>query len=81
MISTIDTAGRLVIPKALRESLGIKGGQSVTIRERDGMIEIEPLPSPMQLIDRGKGLVAIPDDQLPVLTSRMVRETIERTRR
>ena len=81
MTSTIDSAGRVVIPKILRDSLGITGGQSVTIRERDGIIEIEPVPSSMELVDQGKGLVAIPDDRLPLLTSKMVRETIERTRR
>ena len=81
MTSTIDSAGRIVIPKVLRDSLGIRGGQSVTIRERDGVIEIEPVPSSMELVDQGRGLVAVPKDHLPLLTNKMVRETIERTRR
>ena len=81
MKATIDAAGRLVIPKVLRDSLGITGGQSVTIRERDGVIEIEPIPSSMELVDRGKGPVAVPNDHLPPLTTEMVREALERTRR
>ncbi len=81
MTSTIDSAGRVVIPKVLRDSLGIKGAQSVTIRERDGVIEIVPVPFSMELVDRGKGLVAVPGESLPSLTIEMVRETIDRTRR
>jgi len=42
MKSAIDSAGRVVIPKPLRERLGLDRGQVVEIREREGRIEIEP---------------------------------------
>jgi len=42
MKSTIDSGGRVVIPKALRARLGLTGGQALEIRERDGRIEIDP---------------------------------------
>lgn len=81
MRSSIDAAGRLVIPKAIRDRLGLTGGQLVEIRERDGTIEIEPAPTPMTLVDTDGGPVAVPNAELPSLTDDVVRATLERTRR
>lgn len=82
MRSTIDSAGRIVIPKALRQRLGLTGGEVIEIRERDGTIEIEPAPTSMRLVGDGDGVVAVPDeDELPPLTDDLVRATLERTRR
>jgi AbrB family looped-hinge helix DNA binding protein len=81
MKSAIDSAGRVVIPKPLRVRLGLEQGRVVDIRERDGRIEIEPAPTPMSLARRSGGPVAVPADDLPVLTDEVVRATIERTRR
>jgi AbrB family looped-hinge helix DNA binding protein len=81
MQSAIDAAGRIVIPKELRELLGLQGGEQVDIRERDGRIEIEPLAAGMSLERRRGGSVAVPDTTLPPLTDELVRETLERTRR
>ena len=82
MKSTIDSAGRVVIPKSLRSRLGLRGGEVIEIRERDGTIEIEPAPTPMTLVDEGDGaLAAVPDHELPPLTDELVRATVEGTRR
>jgi AbrB family looped-hinge helix DNA binding protein len=81
MRSAIDSAGRVVIPKPLRERLGLGQGQEVDIRERDGRIEIEPAPTPMSLVKRSGGPVAVPNEELPPLTDEIVRATIELTRR
>jgi AbrB family looped-hinge helix DNA binding protein len=81
MTSAIDSAGRIVIPKALRERLGLEPGRVVDIRERDGRIEIEPAPTPMTLVRRRGGPVAVPESPLPPLTDEIVRATIEGTRR
>ncbi|MEX2608428.1 MAG: hypothetical protein WEA24_00670 [Gemmatimonadota bacterium] len=81
MKSTIDAAGRVVIPKGLRARLGRTGGQTIQIRERDGIIEIEPAATSMTLVDRGGGPVAIPEQELPTLTDEQMRATMERTRR
>jgi AbrB family looped-hinge helix DNA binding protein len=81
MRSTIDAAGRIVIPKALRDRLGLGQARDVEIHERDGSIEIEPLATPMSLVKRGGGRVAVPDGKLPPLTDDLVRETLEKTRR
>jgi AbrB family looped-hinge helix DNA binding protein len=42
MKPTIDGSDRVVIPKSLRQRLGLEGGEIPDIRERDGQIEIEP---------------------------------------
>jgi AbrB family looped-hinge helix DNA binding protein len=81
MKSTIDAAGRIVVPKALRQALGLKPGQPLEIRAGDGRLEIEIAPTPMQLRKRGKGVVAVPEADLPTLTAEVVRETLERIRR
>ncbi len=81
MTTAIDSAGRIVIPKPLRQRLGLEPGRVVEIRERDGRIEIEPAPTAMTLVRRRGGVVAVPDEPLPPLTDTMVRATLEGTRR
>ena len=81
MRSAIDSAGRIVIPKSLRDHLGIGRGRAVEISERDGRIEIEPLSTPMSLVSRRGKPVAVPQGRLPALTDEIVRATLERTRR
>jgi len=81
MKATIDAAGRIVVPKPLREQLGLIPGQLLEIRAGDGRLEIEVAPTPMRLLKRGKGVAAVPDAELPQLTADQVRDTLERVRR
>jgi len=81
MKATLDAAGRIVVPKSLRQALGLKAGQPLEIRASDGRLEIEIAPTPVQLKRRGKGVVAVPDTELPALTAEQVRDTLERVRR
>jgi AbrB family looped-hinge helix DNA binding protein len=81
MRTTIDAAGRIVVPKAIREELALYGGQEVELTAVDGRIEIEVPPTPMRLEKRGGHLVAVPERPLPPLTDEIVRETLEKTRR
>ena len=81
MKTTIDAAGRIVVPKALRQALGLKPGQPMEIRAGDGRLEIEIPATPMRLEKRGKGIVAVPQGKLPALSAGEVRETLERLRR
>ena len=81
MRTTIDSAGRVVIPKPIRDRLGLMPGGAIEVREREGKVEIEPAPTPMHLERREHGTVAVPDEELSPLTDEMVRATLERVRR
>ncbi|HSE96235.1 MAG TPA: AbrB/MazE/SpoVT family DNA-binding domain-containing protein [Methylomirabilota bacterium] len=78
MNTTIDSAGRLVIPKEIRREAGLRPGMPVQVRWRGGRIEIEPLPLPVKLIRRGRLLVAVPEGAGPGV---LAAEAVERTRR
>ncbi|MGH2710133.1 MAG: AbrB/MazE/SpoVT family DNA-binding domain-containing protein [Actinomycetota bacterium] len=81
MRTTIDKAGRVVIPKAVRDALGLRGGEEIEISMRDGHVEIEPAPVPMRLVRHKDGFpVAQSDVPIPPLTAEEVRETLERVR-
>ena len=81
MKAVIDSAGRIIVPKALRDALGLKPGQPLEIRAGDGRLEIEIAATPMRLKKRGRGVVAVPQSALPPLTAEQVRDTLERVRR
>lgn len=48
MKAALDAAGRLVVPKSLRQALGLKPGQALEIRAGDGRLEIEIASTPMR---------------------------------
>ena len=81
MHATIDSGGRVVIPKPVRERLGLTAGARVELVEREGWVEIAPAATPMRLEGRGEDVVAKTDRDMPVLTAEQVRDAIERTRR
>ncbi len=81
MKTTIDSAGRIVVPKTIREQAQLKSGAALDIRWRSGVIEIEPAALPVSLIRRGKFFVAVPEKDVPALTSAEVRETQRNLRR
>jgi AbrB family looped-hinge helix DNA binding protein len=82
MKTTIDRSGRIVVPKPLRDELGLRGGEELEISARDGRIEIEPAPGGMALVERDGFLAAeIEGDAAPAQTADEVREVLERLRR
>lgn len=81
MKTTIDRAGRLVLPKKIREAAGIRPGSELTIRVADGRIEIEPAPLEVRLVKRGSLTVAVPRKRVPPLTTEEVGQTLDRLRR
>ena len=81
MKTTIDSGGRVVIPKAIRDSLGLAVGEELEVRERDGLIEMEPVGRKVWLEERDGRLVAVTEEPAPVLTAQDVRAVVERLRR
>jgi AbrB family looped-hinge helix DNA binding protein len=82
MRTTIDKAGRVVVPKALRDELGLLAGQELEISAVDGRIEIETPATPMRLVKDELGYwVAEADRPMPPLTQDLVREVLEQIRR
>ena len=82
MRATIDRAGRVVIPKQVRDELGLNGGEELELTARDGRIEIEPTSPPMALVERDGFLAAEAEgDEVEPLTAADVREVVERLRR
>lgn len=81
MRTTIDSAGRIVVPKAVRDAMGLRAGREIDVVYTDGRIEIELAPAEVQL-DTGVGLPRlVPRDELPDLTDEMVRDALEGARR
>ena len=81
MRTTIDGAGRLVIPKEIRRESGLKPGMPLEIRYEDGRIEIEPAPLPVKLIRKGWLLVAVPEIEVPSMAPEIVEQTRDEIQR
>jgi AbrB family looped-hinge helix DNA binding protein len=77
----IDGVGRIVIPKPMRDVLGIEGPTELELTERDGALELTVPYIKAHLEDRDGFTVIVPDQPVPTLTTEMVREEIERSRR
>jgi AbrB family looped-hinge helix DNA binding protein len=77
----IDGVGRIVIPKPMRDALGIDGPTELELTEVDGRLELE-VPYMKAHLEVRDGLsVIVPDEPVPPMTSEMVREVLERVRR
>ena len=70
MRTTIDKAGRLVIPAAIRERAGLTPGAELEITEDESGIRLERVAQGPRLVKVGKRLVARPTvsaDSRPVV--------------
>lgn len=77
MITTMDRAGRLVIPSEIRREAALEPGTPLDVRWHDGRIEIEQQALPVKLEREGPLLVAKSAVKAPPLRT----ETVERIRR
>ena len=75
MKNTIDASGRLVIPKKIRQEAQLEPGVPLTIRCRNGRVEIEPVSLPVKQIRKGRLIVAVPQKDRERLTHEKVEET------
>ena len=81
MTITMDSAGRLVIPKQLRKEAELEPGVPLEIRCRDGLIEIAPKAMDVTFEREGPFLVARPKQPVTTLTNAVVNRTIAKIRR
>lgn len=79
MRTTIDSAGRLVVPKPLREELGFAPGTDLELTAVDGRLEVRA-PSRVRVEQTPQGPVFVADDATP-LSAEDVRQVLERGRR
>jgi len=77
---TIDKAGRLVLPKSLRERAGLRPGTELTLEFRDGKIEMEPVRQQVRVVQRGSRLVLEAPAGVPALTIDLVNRILEEVR-
>ena len=77
MRTTIDKAGRLVIPRQLRERVGLSGGGEVEVSLDGAAIRIEPLAD--SALRERDGLLVIPAAGTPI-DSAMISELIDADR-
>jgi AbrB family looped-hinge helix DNA binding protein len=79
MKTTIDAAGRLVVPKPLREELGFAPGMELELDAVDGRLEVV-VPSRVRVEQGPHGARFVADGD-GGLTAEQVRSAIERGRR
>jgi len=79
MQTTIDAAGRVVIPKSIREAAGLKAGSPLKVEYRDGKIEIERKSSKARLVRKGS-LLVIRIPGAPKMTVEETNEWIRKSR-
>jgi AbrB family looped-hinge helix DNA binding protein len=81
MRTTIDAAGRIVVPKRVRDAMGLDAGREIDVIFTDGRIEIELAPADVT-VESEVGLPRlVPRAALPGLTDEQVRDALEATRR
>ena len=81
MKTTIDHAGRLVIPKDIRRESGIKPGMPLDVRWEKGAIAITPAPLPVKLERKGRLLVAVSAEAVAPLSTNTVECVRKKLRR
>lgn len=58
MKATIDSVGRVVVPKALRDLLGLQSGSTVDISRYGSGLQLTPVGRTARLVEEGGVLVA-----------------------
>jgi AbrB family looped-hinge helix DNA binding protein len=61
MEATVDAVGRIVVPKPLREALGLQAGSTVDISRYGSGLQLVPTGRTARLVDESGVLVATGD--------------------
>ncbi len=64
METTIDSVGRIVIPKPLREALGLTPGSTVDISRYGAGLQLVPTGRTARLVDESGVMVATGDTEI-----------------
>jgi len=80
MVTTIDSAGRVVIPKPMRARLGLHGGSEIEVILVGGHVEIHPRGVDVLVEQRSDGPLLRVTSGVPRLTVEDVRRLVEEDR-
>ena len=78
---TIDASARLVVPKPLRDELGIVGPAELEAGARDGVIELTVADLAARVEERDGTAVIVTGEPVEPLTPDEVRSALDRVRR
>jgi AbrB family looped-hinge helix DNA binding protein len=56
---TIDNFGRVVLPKSVRDRIGVKAGDRLTLSEDEGGIRLEPAHPEPQVRRKDNGILVL----------------------
>lgn len=70
-----------MVPKGLRDAMGLEAGREIDIVFTDGKLEIEVAPMSAHLEVRDGITVIVPDADVPALSDEVIRQTLEAIRR
>jgi bifunctional DNA-binding transcriptional regulator/antitoxin component of YhaV-PrlF toxin-antitoxin module len=77
----IDGVGRLVIPKTLREELGVDGPTDLELTAADGRLELTVADVPARVEEREGFPVIVTDRPMEPMSVTEARTAVERVRR
>lgn len=81
MKTTMDRAGRIVLPSAVRRELRWEGPLDLDVHAGpDGRLEIEPWSPPVRVVEGDGIFVLRAEGPVPVMTPEQEREALERDR-
>jgi AbrB family looped-hinge helix DNA binding protein len=77
----IDKVGRLIIPKAIRDELGVNGPTDLELTSSDGRLEVTVADVPARVEERDGFPVIVTDRPMEPMTVTAPRTAVERVRR
>ena len=81
MRASIDAAGRVVIPKSLRDAIGLGDGGEVEIELTDGALVVSPPTVRKRVEDRDGRAIIVAEEELQPLSDHIVRDVLDAIRR